>query len=179
MLTGRDEVLRRRGLVPHGRIVEVWPDHHANEILWTSEESKTLLDSVGEPLAATLTLEAAHVALYYGPRLCDLESLPSEDSVKARALSAHAVAVAWITIDRFGERTTYQPQSFTDPVFYLRRVGGGASHVWRTFATRAEAVAYMRESYGGADDAQSWAAALPDDDFDQMITRHAVRGGRR
>jgi len=175
MLTGRDEILRRRGLLPPGRIAEVWADHLAADILWVAEDSKTLLDSVGDPLAAALTLDADRVGLYYGPRLGDLDSLPPEDSVKARALSAHAIAAAWITLDRFGERTTYQPQSFTDPVFYLRRVGGGASHVWRTFSTRAQAVAYMRESYGDNDEAQSWAAALAADDFDQLITRHAVR----
>ena len=175
MLTGRDEILRRRGLLPPGRIAEVWADHLAADILWVAEDSKGLLDSVGDPLTAALTLDAGRVGLYYGPRLCDLDSLPPEDSVKARALSAHAIAAAWITMDRFGERTTYQPQSFTDPVFYLRRVGGGASHVWRTFSTRAQAVAYMRESYGDDDEAQSWAAALAADDFDQLITRHAVR----
>jgi len=175
MVTGRDELLRRRGLLPPGRIAEIWPDHVVADAFWMSEESKVLLDAAGEPLAPALTLDAARVDIYYGPRLTDLESLPREDSVKARALSAHAIAVAWITLDRTGERTTYQPQAMNDPVFYLRRVGGGSSHVWRTFATRRQASLYMRESYGDDEAAQAWAAALPDEDFDTLIARHALR----
>lgn len=174
-MTGRDEIFRRRGLLPPGRITEAWPDHTIADTFWMTEESKALLDTVGGPLNAVLAIDAAHVGIYYGPRLGDVESLPIEDSVKARALSAHAIAVAWITLDRFGERTTYQPQSMNDPVFYLRRVGGGVSHVWRTFATRDEAVTYMRESYGGDDEAQTWAAALSENDFETLIKRHAVR----
>ena len=39
------------------------------------------------------------VPVYYGPRLCDVESLPAEESLRSRVLSAHGIAVAWITLD--------------------------------------------------------------------------------
>jgi hypothetical protein len=175
MVQGRDALLHRRGLLPPGHVVEIWPDHALPDCFWMSESSKALLDTVGEPLAPTVQLDAAHIAVYYGPRLTDLDSLPPEDSVKARVASAHGIAVAWITLDRMGERTTYQPQGLNDPVFYLRRVGGGASHVWRTFARRREASAYMREAYGADEEAQAWAAALREEDFDTLIARHARR----
>ena len=71
-------------------------------------------------------------------------------SSRMRACSADA-----LTLDRFGERTTYQPSAMDDPVFYLRRVGGGAVHVWRTFRTRAEAVTYLSEAYGADSEAAS------------------------
>jgi len=175
MLTGRDEIVRRRGLVPPGHHVEAWPDHHVADAFWLGEDTKALLDAVGPPLPATLTLDAASVGIYYGARLCDIDSLPPEDSVKARVLSAHGIAAAWTTLDRFGARTTYQPQSLTDPMFYLRRIGGGASHAWRTLRTRREAAAYLREAYGDDEDAQGWARALPAEHFDELIARHATR----
>jgi len=86
------------------------------------------------------------------------------------------MAVAWITLDRFGERTTYQPGTMDDPVFYLRRVGGGASHVWRVFRTRAEAVTSMTESYGAGSEAVEWAKALPVETFDELVKRYGRRG---
>src|SRR5207244_3590585 len=78
----------------------------------------------------------------------DLESLPREESLKTRVLSAHGIAVAWITLDRFGQRASHEPTSPDDPVFHLRRVGGGAGHLWRLFRTRQEAVVYLGEAYG-------------------------------
>ena len=139
------------------------------------EESKRLLDASGPALPAALTLPDESVPIFYGPHLCDIESLPREESVRTRALSARGMAVAWITLDRFGERTTYQPASMDDPVFYLRRVGGGASHVWRTFRTRGEAVTYLSEAYGADSEGVTWAKALPVESFEELVTRYGRR----
>ena len=111
------EIARRRPLLPRGRLVEAWPDLYTRGEFWMSESAKTLLDGAGEPLPAKLELAAAAVPVYYGPRLCDIDSLPAEDSLQTRVLSAHGIAVAWITLDRFGERNQYQAQTPTDPVF--------------------------------------------------------------
>jgi hypothetical protein len=172
LVEGKDEVLRRRARVAAGRVVEAWADHHHPGAFWVGEESKRLLDTVDTPLPARLTLPDDSVPIFYGPQLCDLDSLPREESVRTRALSAGAIAVAWITLDRFGERTTYQPATMDDPVFYLRRVGGGFSHVWRVFRTRAEAVAYLTEAYGAGTDGVEWARALPVETFDELVTRY-------
>lgn len=176
LVEGKDEVLRRRALVPAGQVVEAWADHELAGAFWLGEESKRLLDAAGAPLSARLTLADDTVPVFYGPRLCDIDSLPREESVRTRALSAHAVAVAWITLDRFGERTTYQPGTMNDPVFYLRRVGGGASHVWRVFRTRAEAMTYLSETYGAESEAVAWAKALPVETFDELVKRYGRRG---
>src|SRR5258706_521357 len=93
-------------------------------------------------------------------------------SGRARVLSARGIAVAWITLDRFGERTTYQPATMNDPVFYLRRVGGGLSHVWRAFRTRAEAIIYLSETYGAETEGVGWARALPIQTFDDLVNRY-------
>jgi hypothetical protein len=113
------------------------------------------------------------VAIFYGPRLCDLESLPREESLRARVLSAHAVAVAWITLDASGQRTAHEATSPADPVFHLRRPGGGAGHVWRCFRSKREAVDWMQEAYGVDSEGAEWAGALPAEDFDALIKRHA------
>ena len=173
LVEGKDEVLRRRARVPAGQVVEAWADHAHGGAFWLGEESKRLLDAVDAPLGALLTLPDDSVPVYYGPQLCDIDSMPREESVRSRALSARGIAVAWITLDRFGERTTYQPATLDDPVFYLRRVGGGASHVWRVFRTRSEAVTYLTEAYGAESEAVEWAKKLPDEDFDALVKRYA------
>jgi hypothetical protein len=90
-------------------------------------------------------------------------------------LSARGIAVAWITLDRSGERTTYQPSSLDDPVFYLRRVGGGAAHVWRTLRSRTEATAYLAEAYGHDAGAAEWARQLQVETFDDLVRRYGRR----
>ena len=168
------EVAKRRRLVPAGRLVEAWPDLHTKGDVWMGEDAKTLLDATGEPLRPKLTLESAAVPIYYGPRLCDVESLPAEESLQTRALSARGIAVVWITMDRFGERTQYEPTSPVDPVFYLRRPGGSAAHVWRLVQSKAEAVVYMAEYFGDDPGARRWSEELAAATWEEMIERHAV-----
>jgi hypothetical protein len=170
-----DEMVRRRARVPRGSVVEAWADVGVGGgTFWVGEDGKVLLDAAGEkPMTAQLAIPADAVAIFYGPTLSDIDSLPREESLRARVLSAHGLAVAWITLDRFGRRTTHEPASPTDPVFHLRRPGGGAGHVWRLFRTRAEAVQWMTEAHGPDSEGAEWARALPADDFDGLIERHA------
>jgi hypothetical protein len=170
-----NEMVRRRARVPKGSVVEAWADMAVGGgTFWVGEDSKALLDAAGEePMTATLAVPADAVAIFYGPRLCDLESLPREESLRARVLSAHAVAVAWITLDASGQRTAHEATSPADPVFHLRRPGGGAGHVWRCFRNKREAVDWMQEAYGVDSEGAEWAGALPAEDFDALIKRHA------
>jgi hypothetical protein len=172
-----DEMVRRRARVPKGSIVEAWPDMVARGgSFWVGDESKALLDAAGEtPMTATLVLPAEAVPIFYGPQLCDLESLPREESLRARVLSARGVAVAWITLDRFGQRISHEPKALDEPIFHLRRPGGGAGHVWRLFRTKGEAIAWMEEAYGDDSEGAEWARALPADDFEALLQRHGVR----
>jgi hypothetical protein len=156
-------------------LIEVWPDLHAPGEFWVGESAKALLDEAGAPLAARLTLDAATVPIYYGPQLCDAESLPTEESLQTRVLSAHGIAAAWITLDRFGARTRHELRSPTDPVFYLRRAGGSAAHLWRLFQSRREAVVCMAEYYGDDAQAREWAEGLAVGTWDELIERHATR----
>jgi len=171
LVTDASEIARRRPLVPRGQVVEAWPDLYASGEFWLGETSKALLDAAGAtPLAPRVRVDARSVPIYYGPRLADVESLPLEESLQSRVLSAHGVAVAWITLDEGGERTRYEPRSPQDPIFYLRRPGGTAAHVWRLFKSRGEAEAYTAEAYGHGSDALAWARAIPAARYEDLIT---------
>jgi Tetratricopeptide repeat len=175
LVSGSVEIGRRRPLVPRGRLLEAWADQFVDDDYWMGEESKALLDSLGTVIPPRLTLDSWVVPIYYGPRLRDVESLPFEDSLRARVLSVHGIAVAWITIDAAGRRTTHQPHSSGDPIFFLRRPGGGAVHIWRLFTTRDEAIAYMSAHYGADPEAIPWARALPAADYGDLLARRGVR----
>lgn len=170
------EIARRRPQVPTGRLVEAWPDLYARGEFWIGETAKGLLEGAGEPLPVKLTLDAAAVPIYHGPKLADIDSLPGEESLQTRVLSAHGIATAWITLDRFGQRNQYQPQSPADPVFYLRRPGGTAAHVWRLFQSRREAAVYMAEYFGAESEGRQWADELEAATWEEMIERHATHG---
>ncbi len=174
LTTAKDEIARRRALVEKRRIVEAWPDQADGNAVWIGEDTRALLESIGGPLTVELSLPAESVAVYYGPQLCDIESLPREESLKTRVLSGRGIAVAWITLDRFGQRASYEPASPAEPVFHLRRVGGGTGHLWRLFRTREEAVTYMSEAYGRESEGAEWARALAVEDFAGLIKRDAL-----
>lgn len=169
------ELARRRKLVPAGSVVEAWPDLDVPGHFWLGEASKALLDAVGEPLAPKLSVDGSRVPVYYGPKLCDIVSLPFEESLRARVLSARGVAVAWITVDQLGERTAYEPRSPADPVFFLRRPGSPGAHVWRLFRTRPEAIAYVREHCGKDPEALDWAESLPAENYEDLLGRGGPR----
>lgn len=174
LVTDSAEITRRRRQAPPGHIVEAWPDLRAPGDWWVGEGSKAVLDAAGDALPARLTVDGAGVPIYYGPQLRDVDSLPSEESLRGRILSAHGIGAAWITLDAAGERNTYQPSAPEDPVFFLRRPGGGSAHVWRLFSRRAEAEAYMREYFLRDEEAVAWARTLPAADWDDLLARYST-----
>jgi hypothetical protein len=169
------EIARRRQRLPAGQLVEAWPDLYVPGLVWIGEDARAALETATSALRPALSVDAASVTIYYGPRLTDLASLPAESSLKSRILSAHAVAAAWITLDQFGERVIHRTESPLDPVFFLRRPGGSATHQWRLFRTKPEAVAFMREHYGGDPEARDWADGLAVGSYDELLERHARR----
>ena len=175
-MTDGAEMVRRRGLVPQGAVVEAWPDLHVGgSSFWIGEESKALLDAQGGPTVPELSLPAETVPVFYGPHLCDIESLPREESLRARTLSGHAIAVAWITLDRDGRRVTHEPESPHDPVFHQRRPGSTAGHLWRRFATKREAIEFMQNAWGAQTEGADWARRVPSEDFESLLKAHARR----
>jgi hypothetical protein len=192
----RAELDRRRPLVDRAVLTEVWQDLHTGDVVWLGPEAarrvaygqprvgapgglfwlgettKRALDAVGDhPLPFVLAVDEAAVPVYYGPHLAHVESLPGEESLRARVLSGHGIGVVCVTYDQFGARNDYQPSAPTDPTFLLRRPGGGIAHRWRLFRTQREAVVYLAEYYGKDAEAQEWAERLPAGDFDALLAR--------
>ena len=198
LVSDRAEIERRRRALP-GVLIEVWPDLHAGDLFWMGDDearraaytsegagppagglfwigetSKAALDGAGAPLAWDLAVDESAVPIYYGPAVRDAESLPREDSVRARVISAHAIAVAWATYDLSGARAEHRPQSPLDSLFYLRRPGGKTAHLFHAFATRPEAVMAMAERAAADATAIAWAESLGAQDFSDLLRRHAI-----
>jgi hypothetical protein len=169
LIAGSAEIARRRRLVPAGRLVEAWRDLRLPDRFWVDDEAKSLLDATGVPLLAEVSLDADRVPIFYGARLDHIESLPTEASLRARVVSAGGMAVAWITVNAFGERTEYEPQSPADPIFFLRRPRGDTAHIWRLFRSRHDAIIYMREHFGRDAEALEWAEHLPVQDYEELM----------
>ena len=169
------EIGARRRRVPPGRLVEAWPDLYVAGDFWVGETSKALLDAQGPPLPAKLSLDGSSVPIYYGPRLSDVESLPLEESLCGRILSAHGIAAVWITLDQFGVRAIHEPSGPSDPIFYLRRPAGTAAHVWRLFRSKREARVYMAEYYGKDSEGRDWADGLRIETFDELLRSGGTR----
>lgn len=51
----------------------------------------------------------------------------------------------------------------------MRRVGGGAAHLWRPFCTRVEAVRRLAQASGADREAVEWAKSLGVEDFDELV----------
>ena len=193
------EIAERRRELP-GLLIEAWPDLYLGDLFWLGddearraayavehrerepgalywigESTKVALDGVRGPLAWDLAVEEASVPIYYGPRLTDTASLPAEDSVRARVLSAHGIAAVWATYDASGVRIEHQPTSPLDPTFHLRRPGGKTVHLFRALATRAQAITGIAAGAPHDAEAVDWAAKLPAEDFADLVERLAAR----
>ena len=193
LVTDRAEIDRRRRLLDPREVVEVWEALYAPDVawlgnpelrriayqrtgvvpnpglFWIGESAKAALDRTGAPVPHLLAIPESTIPVYYGPWLRDPESLPSEESLKARVLSARGIAVAWATYDATGARLEHQPADPLDPVFFLRRPRARALHVWRLFRSRAEAARYAAEALTGDEDAGRWAEAVPYIDFEDLV----------
>jgi hypothetical protein len=198
LIADRSEIERRRRLLGSGEVVEVWEALHAPDVawlgdpelrriayqrggatptpglFWVGESAKAALDRVGQPLPHLIAIPEASIPIYYGPSLRDTESLPGEESLKARVLSARGIAVAWATYDHAGARLEYQPADSLDPVFYLRRARTRTLHAWRLFRARAEAVRYAAQTLKGDEDAGRWAESIPSGDFDDLVRKFGL-----
>lgn len=174
LVADRDEIARRRGQAT-GSLVEAWADLADPTHVWLSEESKAALDRLGPPLTCVLAIPERAIPVYYGPRLADLESLPSGASLRSRVLSVRGIAVAWATLDASGRRNEFQPASPADPTFHLRRPGTQRAHLWRLFRSRVDAVAWVAEYLLGDEEARQWAADLPASEFSDLVGRFGQR----
>ena len=148
-------------------MVEAWRDVFQEGVFWVSEATKRLLDGAGSPLASSASVEGSLISIFFPGEPRDAGSLPSEESLRARVLAGHGIAVTWYgTTAQAGRRPLPEPASPEDAFFYLMKMGGGANHVWRLFRTREEAVEFMARHFSDDAKATAWAERLP-------VARHA------
>lgn len=200
LVADKDELDRRRKRLGPTLLVEFWQDLYTPDIawigpeevrrivygqarepapaglFWMGEESKAALDRVGPSLDVVLAVDEAAVPVYYGPHLADAESLPREETLRARVLSAHGIAAIWATYDRDGQRMEWRPASPTDPVFYLRRPRGHVVHLFRLLRTQPEASLYVAQHAADDPEAVAWANGLPFPDFDTLVAHFRQHG---
>ena len=169
------DLSERRKALPPRSYVEIWQDLFLPGAYWISEETKTLLEAGREPLTLLWSLSGEHLPIYYGPRLRDLESIPGEDSVRLRVLSAHGIACAWVTYDREGRRWRYDPTGPHDPIFYLRHPGSNEAHLWQLFRTRSEVERFAAEALSEDPDAEAWARQVEVEDYEELLRRRGQR----
>lgn len=168
-------VRERQHALPRGTVVEAWLDVFQPGVFWVSETTKRLLDGIGPPLTASASVDSGRISLFFPDAPRDAASLPSEDSLRVRVVAGHGIAATWYgTTSQAGGRPLPEPTSAEDAFFYLMKMGGSASHAWRLFRTRDEAMEFMLRHFPDDAKAESWAEGLP-------VARYAelLSGGSR
>jgi len=145
-----------------GRYVEIWSDVFEEHVFWVADEAKRALEEVKVPFTVTAQIPADRVKVYYARHLQpDGESLPNEDSVKARVLAGHGVGAVLFFI---GDGQTMPPDEPTDPkdaLFYLSKPGAKYYYLWRLFRSKEDAEGYAAQKFKGDEHARGWAASIP------------------
>lgn len=151
--------------------METWLDVFQPGVFWVSDATKRLLDAAGPPLTPSAVVESARIPIFLPDEPRDAGSLPSEDSLRARLVAGHGIAVTWYgTTAQAGGRPLPEPTSPQDAFFYLMKKGGSANHAWRLFRTRDEAVEFMARHFPDDARARAWAEALPVARYSELLS---------
>jgi hypothetical protein len=164
-------VRERQHALPKGTVVEAWLDVFEPGTVWVSEATKRLLDGGGPPLTPGAAVDSSRVSIFFPDEPRDAASLPSEESLRARVVAGHGIAVAWYgSTSQAGGRPLPEPTSPEDAFFYLMKKGGSANHAWRLFRTRDEAVEFMARNFPDDARARAWAEALPVARYSELLS---------
>jgi hypothetical protein len=145
-----------------GRYVEIWTDVFEAGSFWVADEARNALEEVKIPFKVTGRIPADRVKLYFARHLQpDPESLPNEDSVKARVLAGHGIAAVLFFI---GDGRTMPPEEPTDPkdaLFYLSKPGARYYYLWRLFRSKEDAEGYVVQKFKDDEAAKAWVVSIP------------------
>jgi hypothetical protein len=169
-------VRERQRALPQGSVVDAWPDVFEPRTFWIGETTKRILDAAGAPLPASAVVEASRIAVFFPDEPHDRASLPSEESLRVRVLSAHGIAVTWFgTTEGMARRPLPEPVSPEDAFFFLMRMGSRINHAWRLFRTRDEAIEFMPRHFADDAEARAWAETLPAGSYSELLRRGIER----
>jgi len=174
LTTVRDEIARRRPLVPKGRVVEAWVDHHDGNAVWIGDETKALLDEAGGPLKVDLSLPAERVPSTTARRCATWSRCRARN--RSRRACSPRTGSRWP-----GSRSTAsvsaRPMSRSRPPIrssICDASGAAPATSGRLFQTRREAVVYNgRVVRSGIPRAPSGRKTLDVSDFEDLVKRFA------
>lgn len=158
---GLGEVWQGLRQVLKGRYVEIWSDVFESGIFWVADEARQALEEVRIPFTILAQIPSQCVTVYYAPYLQpDPESLPNEDSVRARVLAGHGIGAVLFFI---GDGQQMPPEEPTDPkdaLFYLSKPGARYYYLWRLFRSKEDAEHYVAWKFTDDEAAKRWAASI-------------------
>jgi len=154
-----------------GRYIEIWSDVFEPGILWVADEARQVLEEVGIAFTVLAQIPSDSIPVYHARHLQpDPESLPGEDSVKARVLAGHGIGAVLFFI---GDGKQMPPEESTGPkdaLFYLSKPGAGYYYLWRLFRSKEDAEHYVTQQMLKDDeDAQRWAASIPVTAYEELL----------
>lgn len=145
-----------------GRYIEVWSDVFEPGILWVADEVRQALEEVGIPFTILTQIRSELIPIYHARYLQpDPESLPGEDSVKARVLAGHGIGAVLFFIGDGKQMPPEEPAGLKDALFFLSKPGAGYYYLWRLFRSKEEAEHYVAQTLKDDEDAKRWAASIP------------------
>lgn len=158
-----------------GRYVEIWSDVFEPGIFWVADEAKMALEEARIPFTILAQIPTACVPVYFARHLQpDPESLPNEDSVKARVLAGHGIGAV---LSFIGDGQQMPPEEPTDPknaLFYLSGPGAKYYYLWRLFRSKEDAEHYVAQKLLGDEAAQRWTASIPVAAYGELLQQGRV-----
>jgi len=145
-----------------GRYVEIWSDVFEEGIFWVGDEARAALEEVKIPFEIVRQIPAARVKVYHASHLnTDPESLPSEDSVRARVLAGHGIAAVLVFVGDGKAMPPEEPTHPRDALFFLSRPGAKHYYLWRLFRSKEDAERHVAQKLKEDEGAHAWLASLP------------------
>lgn len=161
--------------VLEGRYVEIWSDVFDPGIFWVAEEARQALEEVGIAFAVLAEIPSDRIRVYHARHLHpDPESLPTEESIRARVLAGHGIGAVLVFIGDGTQVPPEEPAGLTDALFYLSKPGAGYYYLWRLFRSKEEAEQYVARMLRDDEDAKRWTASIPVTAYGDLLQRSII-----
>lgn len=145
-----------------GRYVEIWSDVFEEGNFWVADEARAALEEVKIPFETVRQIPADRVKVYRAAHLhTDPESLPKEDSVRARVLAGHGIGAVLFFIGDGKMMPPEEPTHPRDALFYLSKPGAKQYYLWRLFRSKEDAELHVTHKLKEDEGARDWVASFP------------------
>lgn len=145
-----------------GRYVEIWADVFEEGIFWVGDEAKAVLEEVKVAFRVLNRIPAGRITIFHAARLApDPESLPNEQSVRARTLAGHGLGAVLVFVGDGQQMPPEEPSSPKDALFSLSKPGANQYYLWRLFRSKEDAEHYVSQKLKDDEGAKGWVASIP------------------